>query len=264
MEPTTTTQLIPPVPPLFDEARLAIGGFLARYSGSTRSGYACDLRAWFARCAQGNLDVFGVRRVHIELYARWMEEDRHLARATIGRRLSTVVGFYRFAVVDGYMAESPAQQRPSSEDRHRVDDPRPRPHGARGVPGPGGGRRARGSRSGLSPGPAGPTGLGGVRHGHRAPRNRAGTPHRHRHRQRRQGGRDPAAASGCPVSGPGCRRAPRWSSSAIPIRRAPRSSWRYPHRSARGPTGRHHQAHLPPLVEAQLHHGCPRRWGASP
>ena len=109
MEPTTTTQLIPPAPPVFDQARLAIGGFLARYSGSTRSGYACDLRAWFAWCAQGNLDVFGVRRVHIELYARWMEEDCHLARATIGRRLSTVVGFYRFAVVDGYMAESPAQ-----------------------------------------------------------------------------------------------------------------------------------------------------------
>lgn len=109
MEPTTTAQLVPPVPPLFDEARLAIGGFLARYSGSTRSGYASDLRAWFAWCDQGNLDVFAVRRVHIELYARWMEEDRHLARATIGRRLSTVVGFYRFAVVDGHMAESPAQ-----------------------------------------------------------------------------------------------------------------------------------------------------------
>lgn len=108
MEATTTTQLVPPTAPPFDEARLAIGGFLARYSGSTRSGYACDLRAWFAWCAQGN-HVFSVRRVHIELYARWMEEDRHLARATIGRRLSTVVGFYRFAVVDGCMADSPAQ-----------------------------------------------------------------------------------------------------------------------------------------------------------
>jgi integrase/recombinase XerD len=96
-------------PPLFDEACLAIGGFLARYSGSTRSGYASDLRAWFSWCAQGNLDVLAVRRVHIELYARWMEEDQHLARATIGRRLSTVVGFYRFAVVDGYLAESPAE-----------------------------------------------------------------------------------------------------------------------------------------------------------
>jgi len=109
MESTTTTQLIPPAPPLFDDARLAIGGFLARYSGSTRSGYACDLRAWFAWCADRSLEVLSVRRVHIELYARWMEEDQHLARATIGRRLSTVVGFHRFAVVDGYMADSPAQ-----------------------------------------------------------------------------------------------------------------------------------------------------------
>lgn len=106
---STTAQLIPPAPPLFDEARLAIGGFLARYSGSTRAGYACDLRAWFTWCAQVGLEPLAVSRVHIELYARWMEEDRRLARATIGRRLSTVVGFYRFAVVDGYMDQSPAE-----------------------------------------------------------------------------------------------------------------------------------------------------------
>ena len=79
MEPTTTAQLIPPVPSLFDEASSAIGGFLAGYSGSTRSAYACDLRVWFSWCTQGHLDVFAVRRLHIELYARWMEEDRHLA-----------------------------------------------------------------------------------------------------------------------------------------------------------------------------------------
>jgi hypothetical protein len=57
---------------------------------------------WFAWCAQVGLEPFAVLRVHIELYARWMEEERHLARATIGRRLSTVVGFYRFAVIDGF------------------------------------------------------------------------------------------------------------------------------------------------------------------
>jgi integrase/recombinase XerD len=109
MEAATTAQLVPPSRPLFDEARLAVGGFLARYSGNTRAGYACDLRAWFTWCAQVGLDVFAVRRPHIELYARWMEEDRRLARATIGRRLSTVVGFYRYAVVDGHLAESPAE-----------------------------------------------------------------------------------------------------------------------------------------------------------
>ena len=109
MDGRTTAELVTPTPPLFDEVRLAVSGFLARYSGTTRAGYATDLRAWFSWCDQASLEILGVRRAHIELYARWMEEERHLARATIGRRLSTVVGFYRFAVVDGYIAESPAE-----------------------------------------------------------------------------------------------------------------------------------------------------------
>ena len=110
MEPEpATAQLSSTPPPLFDEARLAVGGFLARYSGNTRTGYASDLRGWFAWCAEVGLEPFAVARVHIELYARWMEEERHLARATIGRRLSTIVGFYRFTVIDGFMTESPAE-----------------------------------------------------------------------------------------------------------------------------------------------------------
>ena len=106
---SASAQLVSPAPPLYDEARLAVGGFLARYSGNTRTGYASDLRGWFAWCAQVGLEPLAVLRVHIELYARWMEEERHLARATIGRRLSTVVGFYRFAVIDGFLTESPAE-----------------------------------------------------------------------------------------------------------------------------------------------------------
>ena len=102
-------QLVSTAPPLIDEVRLAVGGFLARYSGNTRIGYASDLRGWFAWCAQVGVEPFAVLRVHIELYARGREEDRHLARATIGRWLSTVVGFYRFAVIDGFINECPAE-----------------------------------------------------------------------------------------------------------------------------------------------------------
>jgi hypothetical protein len=106
MSPSTTA--VPPTPPLFDEARLAIAGFLARYSGATRKSYATDLRQYFAWCAEVGLDVFSARRAHIELWARAMEE-RGLARATIGRRLSTIAGFYRFAVIDGVIEHSPAE-----------------------------------------------------------------------------------------------------------------------------------------------------------
>ena len=45
---------------------------------------------------------------HLELWA-WLLEERGLARATISRRLSTLAGFYRFAVIDGILDRSPAE-----------------------------------------------------------------------------------------------------------------------------------------------------------
>lgn len=105
---THNTTLATVEPPLFDEARIAVGGFLARYSEPTRSSYAGDLRSWLGWCAGVGLPVFAVRRPHVELFARALEE-RGLAPATIGRRLSTVAGFYRFAVIDGTIEHSPAE-----------------------------------------------------------------------------------------------------------------------------------------------------------
>jgi integrase/recombinase XerD len=48
-----------------------------------------------------------VRRAHIELYARWLEEKGR-ARATIARRLSTIVSFYRYAEEERLVELSPA------------------------------------------------------------------------------------------------------------------------------------------------------------
>ena len=93
------TTIVKPVAPLFDEARLAVAGYLARYSAPTRRSYTTDLRQFFSWCAQVELGIFELKRAHIELWARSMEE-KGLGRATIGRRLSTIVGFYRFAVID--------------------------------------------------------------------------------------------------------------------------------------------------------------------
>jgi site-specific recombinase XerD len=93
----------------FSGSHLAAAGFLARYSGRTREAYAADLRGYLAWCATRQLDVFEATRPHIELYVRWLEEDRHLAPATVARRLSTVIGFYRCLVIDGRLDKSPAQ-----------------------------------------------------------------------------------------------------------------------------------------------------------
>ena len=109
MDSAPTAEIVPPSRALFDEARLAVGGFLARYSWQHPD--RLRLRpAGVARLVRSS-GPRGLRRrrPHVELYAPWMEEEKHLARATIGRRLSTVVGFYRYAVIDGYLADSPAE-----------------------------------------------------------------------------------------------------------------------------------------------------------
>jgi integrase/recombinase XerD len=104
----TRAELMAPQQPLCDDIRLAVAGFLARYSDPTRTGYTHDLKSYCGWCEHHQLGVFEVRRGHVELWARTME-DPGLARATIGRRLSTVARFYRFAVIDGLIEHSPAE-----------------------------------------------------------------------------------------------------------------------------------------------------------
>ena len=88
-------------------ARVAMGGFLAGYSGKTLEAYALDLRQWSQWCLDHDLDLFEVRRAHIELFARWLEETGR-ANSTVARRLSTIAGFYRYCTEEQLMAHSPA------------------------------------------------------------------------------------------------------------------------------------------------------------
>jgi integrase len=57
-------------------------------------------------CTQRDLQLFSVGRAHIELYARWLEEQGR-ARASTARRLSTIVSFYRYAE-EQLIAQTPA------------------------------------------------------------------------------------------------------------------------------------------------------------
>jgi len=82
-------------------------GFLAGYRGLTREAYALDLREFTSRCRARSLALFAVRRADIEGFARDLEE-RGRARATVTRRLSTIAGFYRYAVEEDLLSTSPA------------------------------------------------------------------------------------------------------------------------------------------------------------
>ncbi len=107
MNTPTTTITVERVDPLFSPSeQLALAGFLAGYSGLTRDAYALDLRQFVRWCTEHDLVLFGVRRADIECFGRELEA-KGKARATVARRLTTIVGFYRYAEEEGLIAVSP-------------------------------------------------------------------------------------------------------------------------------------------------------------
>jgi len=94
-------------PVVSDPERVALAGFLAGYRGLTREAYALDLRQFSSWCRARSLALFAVRRADIESFARDLEA-RGRARATVTRRLSTIAGFYKYAVEEELLGSSPA------------------------------------------------------------------------------------------------------------------------------------------------------------
>jgi len=103
--PSTAVAMIQPA--FTDPERLALAGFLAGYRGLTREAYALDLRQFTTWCRTRSLPLFAVRRADIEGFARDLEA-RGRARATVTRRLSTIAGFYKYAVEEELLDHSPA------------------------------------------------------------------------------------------------------------------------------------------------------------
>ncbi len=109
---TTTTSspstVIAVAEPAFTNTeRLALAGFLAGYTGLTRDAYTLDLRQYAGWCQLHHVRLFDARRADIECFARDLEA-RGRARATVTRRLSTIAGFYRYAVEEDLLDHSPA------------------------------------------------------------------------------------------------------------------------------------------------------------
>jgi Phage integrase, N-terminal SAM-like domain len=92
-----SSSLVPVQPVFTDAERLALAGYLAGYRGLTREAYTLDLRQFTGWCRARSQPLFSVRRADIETFARELEA-RGRACATVTRRLSTIAGFYKYAV----------------------------------------------------------------------------------------------------------------------------------------------------------------------
>jgi site-specific recombinase XerD len=90
---------------------LAAAAFLSRYNNpGTREGYAADLRIYFAWC-EGNIPggPMAARRVHVQLFVRYLEVDRGYTPAGIQRLMVAVRGLYRMAVIDDVLDRNPCE-----------------------------------------------------------------------------------------------------------------------------------------------------------
>jgi site-specific recombinase XerD len=81
--------------------------FLLAYGGATRAAYGRDLRSWFSWCAVHDLDPLAAQRGHVDAYARTLAEVEGRSPATVARHLSTLSGFYRYAVAEDVVARNP-------------------------------------------------------------------------------------------------------------------------------------------------------------
>lgn len=89
-------------------ADLAAASYLARYNGSTRETYRISLKILFNWCGRVGVDVLTIQRPVLELFARYLEDERHNSPATVAHHLSIIRGFYNFAEIDQYIQRSPA------------------------------------------------------------------------------------------------------------------------------------------------------------
>jgi site-specific recombinase XerD len=107
MNTGSTSQLVPQDDLSQFDVQIALGGFLTSDSNNAFLAYQQDLRPFVSWCGDQDLELFTVKRTHIELSAGWLEH-RGAARATIGRRLSTVTSFYRYCTEEGLLDRNPA------------------------------------------------------------------------------------------------------------------------------------------------------------
>ena len=181
-----STALVTIQPAFTDPERLALAGFLAGYRGLTREAYALDLRQFTTWCRTRSLPLFAVRRADIEGFARDLEA-RGRGRATVTRRLSTIAGFYKYAVEEEILDHSPA----AHVRRPRVDyESSCHCLGPQRARRPAGGCRARVATracADLAARAERAAGLGGHRCRHRAPGPGTWPPDADDHPQGRQG-----------------------------------------------------------------------------
>ena len=100
---------------------------LLRFKPATRRAYQGDIQTWLTFCRAVDTDPLTAGMHHVDAYVRILDEldprtGRTLSAASINRRISAAAGFYRYAVRQRAVTESPffAVERPTVDDESQT------------------------------------------------------------------------------------------------------------------------------------------------
>lgn len=82
-------------------------GFLADYEGSTRDHYQGHLNTFVTWCHQHQVDPLTAERTQVAMYVRYLSEVRGLRGSTVNTYLTPIKGFYRWAMLEGFIDRDP-------------------------------------------------------------------------------------------------------------------------------------------------------------
>lgn len=101
---------VPAAPLMSLDLEFYIEAFLQRWDcENTRRGYRADmdiLRGW---CTAHGLDLFSLHRIHLEVFMRYLADERQNTATTILHRIGTIAQFFDLAVDDGLAAKNPTR-----------------------------------------------------------------------------------------------------------------------------------------------------------
>lgn len=83
-------------------------GYLADYEGNTRAAYEQHLQRYITWCQMHQIDVLHADRTHVALWVRHLSEELGLRGSTVNTYATPVKGFYKWAMVEGFISRDPA------------------------------------------------------------------------------------------------------------------------------------------------------------
>lgn len=83
-------------------------GYLADYDGNTRAGYEYHLKRFINWCTAMQVEPLTADRTHLSLYVRYLSEEVGLRGSTVNTGMTPIKGFYKWAMLEGFITADPA------------------------------------------------------------------------------------------------------------------------------------------------------------